>query len=271
MRVEFLSEQGVRENEDTFIVDEKSGLFAVFDGASSLVPFAGQTNKTGARIAAETARDIFTSTTGSLLERCMVTNTAIDQIHLSHHIDTSDPVNRFACTVAAVQIRNDSVDLVQCGDTLIIVEDKGGTVTVPLRYDDADQPIMQKWRCLANQNCTNIRERVDEDVIALRRDANKTYGVLNGDPSVRNFLKIDKISRSAVASILILSDGSFIPKEDPATEENWAEHVQLCKEVGLKGLLQKVRDMEKSDPCSIRYPRYKLHDDATGIFIQLAE
>lgn len=268
VKVEYLSEQGVRNNEDTLLVDESRGLFAVFDGASALVRFEGQAGKTGARIAAETARNVFERNDASLLEIALRANNAIESAHHKNGIDTSDPLSRFACTVAAVQISDGVASLIQSGDTLIITEDSNGDVTVPLGYIDGDLAIMKKWRSLADAGRNNIRALVDDDVRSLRRTANKTYGVLNGDPTVRHFLRTTELPLYNIASILIISDGMFIPKEDPTVQEDWGEHLRLCKKSGLNGLLRYVRSLEDTDPSLTRYPRYKIHDDATGIFIQ---
>lgn len=268
VKIEYLSEQGVRNNEDTFLVDEGRGLFAVFDGASALVRFGGQTDKTGALIAAETARNVFARSNASLIKLALLANAAIESAHHKNGIDTSDPLNRFACTVAAVQLTDGVASLLQSSDTLIITEDRSGNVTLPLGYTDGDLAIMKKWRLLADAGHKNIRALVDDDVKSLRRTANKTYGVLNGDPAVHGFLRTAALPLRDIASILIISDGMFIPKEDPGEEEDWGEHLRLCKESGLDGLLRHVRSLENTDPSLTRYPRYKLHDDATGIFVR---
>ena len=56
-----LTDRSVRAlNEDTLLTDEAHGLFGVFDGASSLVPYyESPSGKTGARIASEVARETF--------------------------------------------------------------------------------------------------------------------------------------------------------------------------------------------------------------------
>jgi len=62
----------------------------------------------------------------------------------------------------------------------------------------------------------------------------------------------------------------FIPKEDPDGEDDWNYYAQLYKEGGLKRIYSIVRELEKSDPELIKYPRYKLHDDASGVAVDFA-
>ena len=61
-------------NEDQFLIQPEHGLFAVFDGGL---------------IAAETARDVFSSTSGTLVERAIEANLAIEAVHKRLHIDTT--------------------------------------------------------------------------------------------------------------------------------------------------------------------------------------
>lgn len=272
LSVEQLSEKGVRDNEDALLVDQDAGLFAVFDGASALVPFRSPDGKTGARIAAETARDSFMEhPEESLRALAQAANIAIQSQHLRYGIDLSDPVNRFSCTLAAAQIRDGVLAIMQNADSLVLVKDVEGNVSVPLGYTDHDLPIMTRWKELADQGRTDMRAVLDRDILALRERANTPdgYGVLNGDPAAIEACKLTSIALGTVASVLILTDGLFLPKEDPGAEDKWSQYFDICEERGLQGLLQTVRSIEKTDPELKVFPRYKIHDDATGIYLKL--
>ena len=62
----------------------------------------------------------------------------------------------------------------------------------------------------------------------------------------------------------------YIPKADPDGAEDWEYCVQLYQRGGLDALYDAVRKKENSDPELIRYPRFKLHDDASAVAIDLA-
>ncbi len=268
MQIDFIADKGTR-NEDTFVVNAKRGLFAVFDGASSLVPYRDSLGRTGAKIAADIAHDTFISSSDDLLATALQVNQRIDLAHRVADIDTSTPVNRFATTVAAAQFHDKTIDILQNADSLAIVEFLDGSVSVPLGYNDQDLEIMRKWRTLADKGETNIRPLVQKDVEALRNNSNKTFGVLNGDQRAAEWLKTMQVERSRVRSILLITDGLLLPKPDPDAQEDWSLYISVCKKSGLKGLLDMVRKTEDSDPNLTTYPRYKIHDDATGIFVQL--
>lgn len=272
--VQTFSEQGVRDNEDTYVVDESSGLFAVFDGASSLVPYRSPDGKTGARVAAEISRDIFAaSPQEDLVTLALQCNQAIEAKHLELGIDVSTKRGRFSCTVAAVQIHGDVAYLLQNADSLIVAKLRDGSITLPIGYHDADLPIMKKWRQFADEGRSDIRKLVDTDILALRErsNADEGHGVLNGDPDAAHFLKTATLPLADITALLILTDGMFLPKEDPESEEDWKTCFELCESGGLMHLYNTVRDLENTDPNLTRYPRYKLHDDATGIYITMPD
>ncbi len=270
MKVEFLSEQGVRINEDSYLVDETQGLFAVFDGASSLTPYRDDAGRTGARVASETARDVFaTDVSDTIFDTAIKANQAIESAHLRASINTSTPLNRFATTIAAIKVSHHTIEAVQIADSIVIVEYTDGHVDAPLGYHDQDLAIMRRWQELANQGHTNIRPFILHDLEELRANSNVTYGVLNGDKRAEKWLKAIELQRASVQSILLITDGLLLPKENPDTQEKWQDYIEICRQVGLQGLFNKVRSIEADDPGLTRYPRFKLHDDATGIFIRL--
>jgi serine/threonine protein phosphatase PrpC len=264
-----LHEVGIRPlNEDAVLINEKRGLFGVFDGASSLNSFVSPDGKTGAYIASHIAADTFLQSNKNLTESLETADLNIDRAHQELGVDTSDSVNRFSTTVAAIKVKNNQVELLQVGDSVIIVVYKDGHAEVPLGYHDHDIELMRKWRRLADEGKTNIRQIIAEDVILLRRSSNVGYGTLNGDGNSNKFMETSSIDISNLASIIIITDGMFIPKADPEGEDDWNYYAEIYKEGGLEKIYQTVRERERSDPELVKYPRYKLHDDASGIAVE---
>jgi len=272
--VQNLSYPGARQpgisklNEDTFLVNEAHGIFGVFDGASPQVKHDLADGKSGAYAVAHMAAKEFDKMSPNMLDTVQRLNDAINELHSKENINNLDALNRFATTVAVVRLHDDyQADLLQIGDSPILVIDKDGSVVLPLGYDGIDTEIMKKWRQLADRGASGIRQLLSEDVKDLRQQANRAYGMLNGDPAVMNFVKTTQISLESVASILLLTDGMFLPKTDPEAPEDWAEIAWLYQEGGLEKIYQTVYDIEETDPETTKYPRYKLHDDATAVAI----
>ncbi len=267
-KVTHVNEIGVRAiNEDCVLVDETRQVFGVFDGASSLVKYVSPDGKTGGYLAAAAASNAFARNPLDLKKAMLDANTQIETLHAQASIDTSNNVNRFGTMAAVVKIRDEDAELLQIGDCIVIVINTSGDAHVPLGYVDHDIIAMRKWKEFADQGVTNILERVYDDVLRQRKLANVEYGMVNGDPRLQDHIKTTTISLKDVATILILSDGMFLPKASPDADENWNEYAEYYNKSGLVGLLKTVRDIEDSDPTLTKYPRFKLHDDASAVAI----
>lgn len=191
----------------------------------------------------------------------------IEEAHLQAKIDSTKAVNRFSTTVAVVRINDTSAELLQIGDSIILVITKDGQVQAPLGYEEHDAALLGKWRRLAEAGVENIWQALSNDSIKLREQANKSFGVLNSDKNVKNYIKKMILALQNVATILILTDGMYLPSSDPDAEPDWSLYVDLYRHGGIKYILETVRKMEDTDPKQIQFPRYKHHDDASAIAI----
>jgi len=272
MNTTSINEIGIRNiNEDCILVDETKQIFGVFDGASSLVPYTSPDGKTGGYLAASTAADTFAKSSSGLKTAALEANDQIEKVQSDAGIDLSKNVNRFGTTAAVVKINDNTADLLQVGDSIIIVIDTKGNATVPLGYVDQDIIAMRKWRRLADEGVENIRELVLDDARKQREEANIGYGALNGDALLKDHIRIITLPLDNIATILLLTDGMFLPKADPDAEEKWSEYATYYQQSGLIGLFEVVRSTEKDDPTLTKYPRFKLHDDSSGIALDFAK
>ncbi len=254
-------------SEDMVLVNEFRKVFGVFDGAVSLDKYLSPEGKTGAFIAASIAASTFAQTYKDLDTVALVANDNIEKAHRLAGIDTRQSVNRFGTTVAVVKIVDDDAELLQIGDSIILVIHMNGRAEVPLGYHNHDIDLLRKWHNLATKGTAGILGVLASDVIKLRESANSEFGLLNGDKKFKTFLNTTSISLHGVASILLLTDGMYIPKLDPGLTDEWDLYAKLYRKGGLNKIYKTVREMETSDPKLIKYPRYTLHDDASGIAI----
>ena len=269
-KVSYITDQGVgRLNEDQYTVNAKNGVYAVFDGASAIDGYLTDDDKTGAFLASETAAKLFSQDVSDLQKTILEANHAIDRLQTDHKIDKLDKLHRFCTTVAAVKLSANHIEIASLGDSVVLLFGNNGELLHKDPYHDHDQPIMRKWRKLADHGKTNIRQLINDDLYKLRRQSNISYGVLNGEDEAAKFIKYEKINACGAVLILLLTDGMFVPKKDPTVGENWGELYKIYKQGGLKKILKTVRKLENSDPDLLIYPRYKKHDDATGIAIEL--
>lgn len=250
-------------NEDQLLV--KNGLFAVFDGATGLVPYRNREGKTGGRLAAEIVKKTFAQDGRALPELAKEANQNILAAMKRAQVNTRNRLARWSTHAAAIRIFNDQLEFFNIGDALILAIVKGKKPELLVKYQDHDLPVMIQWKALAAQKVSNIWGHLDVEMKKVRSEANRTYGMLNGDPNAVCFFQSGIYPLHNVRSILVFTDGLMLPKTDPRACEDWGKFTQLYLQSGLAGMARFIRRLEKSDPNCWKYPRYKQHDDIAAI------
>lgn len=267
-KVDSITDKGSSKlNEDTFVINNKNNLFAVFDGAGSLTPFNDKDGRTGAFLASNIAKEVFeNSDKEDLVKLAFGANLKISEAMIKHGIDISDKLNLWATSVAAVKIKDNSFDWIQVSDTLILVIYKDKRYKLLVNDYDHDRETLMLMKRLSEQGVENPRAAITKPLEELRRQLNISYGFLAGEKNIK-FLHSGTESLSEVRNILIFSDGLLIPKSDPNENDDIDKIVREFYKSGLKGWLEYVRAIEKNDPLLKKYARYKQYDDATAIAI----
>ena len=254
-------------NEDELLVSDN--LFAVFDGASSSVKYKDSKGRTGGKIAAQIAKETFSSGEGTLKELAIKANNKLREEMIESGVDISDKLSLWITSVAAVRLDKDSFDYVQTSDSLILVVYGDGSYKLITENYNHDLETLKIWKKLAEQKPSYkiLREKIKSQNEENRKKVNIDYGGLSGEEEAIRFLKTGRISLKDVKSLILFTDGLFIPKEDPESPVDWALFVRLYQEQGLKGLFGYVRDIQKKDPDCWEYPRLKPQDDVAAIGI----
>lgn len=268
MQISTLHENGIRPlNEDHYVADIDSLVFGVFDGASPLSKWSSNDGKTGGYLASHIVGNTFlhAPVETSLARIALIANNRIVEAYHEHRITPADNTERFSTSAAVFSVMPEKIELLQIGDSVIIVEYRDGRCEAPLGYLDQDLETMRQWRALTDAGRPDVREQLNKQIREVRNRANIDYGNLNGDPAAATFLQTAQLDRAHVKTILAITDGLFIPKQDPDADEQWAEYIALFHRGGLRSLFDHVRKLEKSDPELTRYPRFKIHDDATAV------
>ncbi|MFH1978163.1 MAG: protein phosphatase 2C domain-containing protein [Candidatus Aenigmatarchaeota archaeon] len=256
------------QNEDELLI--KENLFAVFDGATSLVKFVNSEGKSGGKLAAEICKDVFSNNGGSLKQIASDANAALLEEMKRHRIDVTKKESLWNTAMAAVKLLNSGIEFLTIADCLILSVFKDDTSKLVVPYNDIDLETMRKWKELADKQTENIWDKIKPQTDKVRRGVNVNYGVLNGEEKAIKFVKTGKISIDNVKSIIIFTDGLLIPKENPDETENWNLFIRLYQESGPKGILKHVRSLETKDPKCWKYPRFKQHDDIAAIGIDFS-
>lgn len=267
MSIQKVHDQGSgRLNEDVLLVE--SGLFGVFDGATSLVDFISKDRKTGGRLAAEIARQAFSENRKSLRKLAILANRRIKEEMQRERIDTRQKKSLWYTTAAVLRLREEErAEFFQTGDSLILAIYKNNNWRLLTEYQNHDLETMIVWRKLAEQREKDIMSKVRPQIEKTNMEANVRYGCLNGEKQALGFFHTGEIQLEDIKAIILFTDGLIIPKENPRDPENWQLFVKIYQKAGLRGLLRHVRLLEESDPNCWRYPRFKKHDDVAAIGI----
>jgi len=266
-RTEHVCEKGTHMiNEDDYVVNDN--LFAVIDGATSLVEFNDEDGNSGGRIAADIVKKAL-ETGENLKESVIDANNnlrkAMEESGISTHIKES----LWSAAVAAVKIKGSNAECLSIADCVILGIKEDGKAELIIPYHDHDTKTMIEWKRLADRKVKDIWTTIKPLTDKIRRRANIDYGTLNSEDSFEKFIRLKTINIKKYVKIALLSDGMFLPNEDPQQEPDWQKMADIIRAGGPKALLEEVRKLEKSDPLCWKYPRFKQHDDATAVVIYL--
>jgi len=265
MKIGSLTDQGSGStNEDQILAAQP--VFAVFDGVTSLNKYVDESGKTGGLLASSIARETFDKSDKSLLELATEANKRIRSAMHEKGIDTSDKLNLWATSVAAIRILEKEIEWLTVSDSIIMVFDTHGGHRLPGKFHNHDLAALKLWKELAARGVENIREPLNDVIAENRRRMNIDYGALNGEPGFVHFVERGTCELENIAHIVLATDGLFVPTENPE-DEGWDQFAALYLAGGIKRIRDFVREREESDPKCWRYPRFKVHDDIGAIAI----
>ncbi|HLQ57083.1 MAG TPA: hypothetical protein VK162_22780 [Streptosporangiaceae bacterium] len=93
------------------------------------------------------------------------------------------------------------------------------------------------------------------------------YWLAAADPAIVTHAITGDVPRQHVQRAALLSDGAA-RAVDPFKLCDWQGLLAVLAAAGPSELIRQVRAAETTDPAGIRWPRNKIHDDATAILIQ---
>lgn len=266
IKIKYVYEQGTHKiNEDSILIGKN--IFGVFDGFSGADEHIYKYGHTGGYQNSNICKDIFKNEDLSLYKLAVKANSEIRNKNFLNNINISKKENLPGTAIAVIKINknNKTFDWIQISDSLILVIYKNNKYKVLVKDYDHDIKILTVWKKLADKGEKNLWNKTLSESIKMRRTMNKKFGILNGEIEANKFLKQGTMKFHNIKHILLFTDGLFLPKENPKLPDNFDSFVQIYLKGGLLDVKKNVRKIEKSDPDCIKYPRFKKHDDITGI------
>lgn len=267
MDIKKLTEQGSgKVNEDSLFASENT--FGVFDGATSLEKYMNEDGLTGGIIASRFVSKTF-SQDKELSEILKEANTQLRELMLSSGVDIKQGINRWSTTASVVRLYENYFEWANIGDSSILVIDEDETYNLISPYKNHDLEVLKLVKDFDKNKIDNLWEYQPfvNASIKLQNNRNITYGVLDGSKEAESFISGGTVSLENIKHILLLTDGCYIPQQNPSDDEDFSTLTNIFLKDGVDGLKNYVRDLENNDPKLEKYPRFKKSDDLTVIAI----
>lgn len=184
------------------------------------------------------------------------------------------PERPFAC-LAVAKLEGGVLELFNMGDLTTLVRAPEGTLqrfgTSAVRELDR-RALDELGRLLAAgvEPHAERRERVGPLILAHRALRNQLpgYDVLDLDDGGAERFEHRAFAAGTVRDVLLMSDGFYrlVDTLERYTDSTLFEAVERR---GLAALLQELREIEGNDPECTRHLRFKAHDDATALWLEL--
>lgn len=223
---------------------------------------------------------------------------AIRQHNPEHALLLDDPrkVRLFlpaaVATLAVIDTEVKSLYYAHAGDTVLILGLEDGTVQVPTRQRAAasyETALFAAVKQVAGQDMS-LPDMLNHPLLqTLNRDSyiyhnyvseegephpERGVGVINGMPQLANYIKTGVVSLQGVEAIMVASDGFLWPDNPLDTQDDFMQRITRMwahiRQHGAAHYLHTLRTEEQADFNRERYPRFKIHDDATGVVLNMA-
>ncbi|MGH3383255.1 MAG: protein phosphatase 2C domain-containing protein [Nocardioidaceae bacterium] len=218
----------------------------------------------------------FSHTLGKALLDITAQQPAVDlAIHVRHAIDYVAGQHRHTCdlrhpgspsaTVIVTRFVETELQYLVLADSVLLLDTSSGPVAIT---DDREAQVGQRLR----QEMDRLPTSSDAHAEALagyvrslwsHRNQPDGFWVASSEPRAADEALTASIGVEDVQSVALLSDGAS-RLVDRFHLSTWQQTIQLLGEQGPAALIQRVRQAERSDPDGTRWPRGKIHDDATA-------
>jgi hypothetical protein len=176
-----------------------------------------------------------------------------------------------SATVIAIRLGPDNVEYLVLADSVLLFDVIGGD---PIALtDDREAQVGRAHRTAMDALPSGSPEHdlaLKEYVETLRKYRNAADGfwVAASDASAADNALTGSESLDTLRAVALLSDGAS-RLADRFHLTDWAGVLQLLGKESPQQLIDRVRAAERDDPRGERWPRGKVHDDATAVYVPL--
>lgn len=277
-----------RKNEDVIHIQTSGSIvcFSLMDGASSMsdITTAKPTVMNGCWAASTATKGIEYAFPDSSKLLIKFANLQVAKEALAMGIDVEkvpsrDLATSSGATVGVIDTKKGTVEISQVGDTIPILVNRKGVASALFPIDncieDSEAYFLAKNIAVIKGIPIQLACKDKEVAEILLKGRNKEnvpdgsgYGAINGKSSLEKYIRTKTLSLDEVKQIIVMSDG-FLP---PTTDFFGALDLQtIVSELHdlrpSRFYKEKVFKLKEQDKDLQKYPRLKMHDDASVIII----
>ena len=174
-----------------------------------------------------------------------------------------------SAAVAIVQAWQDVLRYLVLGDVTIVADTRHGLQVVT---DDRVSETATAERAVADALPygsplkAEALVRMKQAELAVR-NVPGGFWIATSDPRVVKYALIGEFPLADVFRVALLTDGAARAVK-PLQIHDWGSLMELLASAGPEELIRQVRAAESEDPEATRWPRNKIHDDATAVIAE---
>lgn len=189
------------------------------------------------------------------------------------HAETCDVAHpgHPSATVAILREAEKEFEYFVLADSSVVLDTTAGTrVVCDNRLDQVAAEQHDAVR-RAKQGTQEHARAFEALTVALRgyRNTEQGFWVASVDPTAAHRALTGSVERSSVRQAALVTDGASI-LVDRFHVATWPEAMATLAGAGPHALIREVRALELSDAATVRWPRTKVHDDATAVYCDCA-
>jgi hypothetical protein len=168
--------------------------------------------------------------------------------------------------VAIVRFRELEVDYLVLSDATVLLDDGHRVEVVCDQRNGAVSPELSESsrRHIPGDPEHERALRHSITVVRERRNQPGGFWIASADPAAAHHAFTGSRSRSALRRVALLTDGVTRLVEMFGVVD-WSDLLDVAERAGPRALLKEVRAWENQDRQATRWPRIKIHDDATAV------
>jgi len=252
-------------NEDAFFISADGDTVAIFDGATARTS-TGCIH--GVAWYTHSLADAVSSHARLTPAKALAAAISDTAARHRHTCDLAHPGTPSAA-VAIVQARRKVLRYLLLGDVTLVLDLGHG---IRVLTDNRVHATARAERQAADELPSGTPEKAQalvrmKQAELTARNVADGYWVAAADPAIVAHAITGDVPRQHVQRAALLSDGAA-RAVDPFGLGDWQGILTVLAAAGPGELIRQVRAAETADPAGLRWPRNKIHDDATAILIQ---